>query len=380
MHLFDLYDDVLLSIVGFVDNDSLLSFVQTCNEAYAFGMPRIVSSVHLSRDHRQVFDFCHFMLSDPSRWIPHLRTLTISAGAMLHVCCADHTFFPAVPFGFQLADVLTQAYNLQQVYLNGIEELISYVPRIGDALVECPRLSDVSFRGMRDLSREVLLRKEGLRYIDIDNAGDVLPLLKRSRSTLEEVLFMFPTNSTVHFHNVGQWPRVHSLKIGRGTGIQRAHLATSFPNLRDLSFWSDDYDPNTPETRAHNEQASECWPSLNYLGGDLLCLHMLALTCHVRELFVDTVLSPGLYYHGPELDTPYKYAEIFLELIRVTAPTVLFCAVGHDMLDDIFYKRFAQLTPRLTFFDVIINTYISRRSFLDQVVCAVPCLSSGITS
>jgi hypothetical protein len=372
MHIFNLNDDVLMSIITYIDNEGLLSFVETCHEAYSFGMPRLVSSVHLSRDHRQVFDFCKFMLSDVERWIPLLRVLTISAGAMLHVCCSVHTTLPTVPFGFHLADVLSQAYNLERVYLNGIEELLSYIPRIGQALVNSPRLKDISFRGIGPLARDVLLRKDSLRYIDIDNAGDVVHLLRCSQSTLEEVLFMFPINSYQSFDNIGQWPRVHTLKSGRGTRIRRQHLANSFPNLRSLSFWSDDYDPETPILRAINEQDPACWPSLNYLGGDLLCLHTLALTCRVRELFVDTVLAPGLYYHGPELDTAYNYTELFLELLQVTSPSILFFAIDHNVWEDSFYTRLAGCIPNLTFLDVIVNTYISRQSFIDQVVHTTP--------
>ena len=370
MHILDLNHDVLLSIIDCIDNEGLLSFVQTCHEAYCLGMPRLVSSVHLNRDHRQVFDFCEFMLSDAQRWIPLLRILTISTGAMLHACCSMHTTLPTVPFGFHLAEVLSQACNLERVYLNGIEDLISYIPRIGHALVNCTRLKSISFRGVGPLARDVLLRKEGLRYIDVDNAEDVVPLLQCSRASLEEVLFMFPINSYQDFDNVGLWPRVHTLKSGRGTKIRRQQLAKSFPNLRSLSFWSDDYDTETQFLRVMNEQDSECWPNLKYLGGDLLCLHTLALTCHVRELFVDTVLAPGLYYHGPELDTAYNYTELFLELLEVTSPKVLFFAIDHNIWEDSFYTRLADCAPNLSFLDVIINTYISRQSFIDQVVHA----------
>jgi hypothetical protein len=382
MHLLELNYDVLSEIISSTQRSELSNFVRTCHLAHDLAMPYLVSSVHLHRDHQQVLNFCQFMLSDPSRWIPMLRVLRIlhfrddacidNNDSTSKICNNDpqtqkHPVSLQVLMGSRLADVLKHACNLSCLRLDDIEQLLEYAPQICGAIIFCPKLTTVHFSDMGQRSRDMMVNMLGLRHIDIHHDGDVTTLLRPFQSTLEEVSCMSPhvEHQSIEFDETYQWPRVHTLHLGNHSKnkIIKQKLVRAFPNLQTLLLVQR---PTDHSTRALNE-GSECWPRLDYVQGSLVDLYNLAFSCPIRELNVrGVVYSPNQPNNSS--------AEMFLDLVRATQPQVLSFSVSEALLDTSFYEQFSRFVPRLEFLEL--SLIYGSATFLQQLVRTITCCFS----
>src|ERR1700722_571285 len=361
MHIFELNYDVLSEIISSIQRSELTRFIRTCHSAYDFAMPYLISNVHLHRDHHQVLEFCQFMLSDPSRWIPLLRTLRILDGACIYPKTCDTSKARNDPqttkrpvslqilTGSLLADVLKHACNLNCLRLDNVEPLLECAPQVCGAIIFCPRLTTIHFSGMGQRSRDMMVNMLGLRHIDIHHDGDITTLLRPFQSTLEELSCMSShiDHQESEFDEAYQWPRVHTLHLGNHSKnrISKQKLTRAFPNLRNLLLPPRmNFSTGPLTTRCMNE-GSDCWPRLDYVEGTVMELYNLAFSCPIRELNVRGVIySPN---QGSP-DSPLT-ATMFLDLVRATQPSVLSFSVSEALLDVSFYEKLSRFVPHLAF-------------------------------
>ena len=356
MHLFDLNDDVLNSILSRVDSESLVDLMATCHIAYELAIQHLLYSVDLRLHVKQVLDFCKSILSSQhtSMQLPSLlKSLSMSDGAK--ILRTDPPFMSTLGFSAVLTMVLEQSHNLRKLHIEEIELLIEYHSQICDAIVGLPALTSITFTGAGPQSFAMISRMRGLRHVHVEHVSDLIPVIRPFHTTLETI-----SSEYKHWRNfedlqaladTDQWPRVHTLKLGV-INVPHTRLVRAFPNLRNLRLQGSL--PLVKETLLAG--LTPCWPSLDYVEGLIVELYRLALTCPIRELRFNSPPENLLSTKEPDgTEKLFRPPSMFLDIIQSASPVALSFPVSATMQDELFFRQLAALLPRLKILGILVD-------------------------
>jgi hypothetical protein len=369
MILFDLNNDVLLSIVSRLDNKSLIMFSRTCQTAYDAAIPFLLSFVRLSNNRARIISFCDYLL----RHTPRIRLLR-----RLEIWNLTHTpqenagpndKILDVPVGRPLANILTRADNLEHLYLSPSEGILAAEPDIATAIMRCPRLSTLRLRGDGVLTRKVLEETGALHVLSfhLSEGGSLAPILRRSQLTLEVLHItagVYRGVQDLNLDGTGCWHRLRELILFGRHAVSVQMLSRAFPNLRILGFiFGNEYVPS--EMRVLNEQVSSSWPSLDYVFGRVNDVYNLALSSQVREL--------KLICHLDNQNT--MTVDKFLDNVQHTTPIALTFGANPCLLNESFGRRFARSARGLHYLglQLVDKNFVS---FDQQVMFASHCVTT----
>lgn len=365
MHLFDLNDDVLYYTFSFVNERSVVNFIATSKTSRMIAIRHLSTNVWLKRDHKQVLDFCSFMLADDGNRIPMLRHLHIVRGAIIPACNTV-TYEPNAPptchFGPALANVLTKAYNLMTLGLEQFETLLLYEPQLCDIIPRCSSLSSVSFTRMRSQARNVAIRLKNLRHVVLDTEEELFSLIQHSQTSLMTISTTLSLRQPAG--GVGQWPHVRTLKIREILPVDTKALVQAFPNLRNFRLA-----PtikccriySSIRRRDRDSTQRVWWPCLKYVEGTVFDLHAMGLPCRIGHLKLTSIPYALATENVPSL----SYGEAILDLIRDAQPIALSfraCSpIGVPPFDAMFYTQLCMLAPHLQFIGIDLTKNVCSR-------------------
>lgn len=324
-------------------------------------MPQIISTVHIgNRDYgnevEQLRGFCKFILADHSR-ILLLRHLTMTHQDLNFLQHSDLKL---------LSGVFEGATRLEYLSMARPELYLLAAPSISTSLINCPRLRDLSFENVGQVTGEMIRHLRGLRKLQIPLHMNTLAIIQQSQPTLEILLSSFGNMDYLQLDGFGAWRNVRALKIpmaARMTG----DLYSAFPNVRDLMVIG------SPRTQAqHTSSPSERWSQLDIATGTLQALVAVGLPSSLRELRCITVLT----YQGMEdLEKDYPHSvDLFLRLVQKVKPSTL--SFGIDLksttIDAEFFVRLAKSARDLNYLGITVPVHTGSRVFADLVSSAPP--------
>jgi hypothetical protein len=340
MHLLQLNNDVVDSILSVTEQPSLLNFGRTCRSAYDAVIPYLLASIIFPRTKRLQLAFCQYMLADAEHRIPAMRTFRYPGYTARKL--RDNDIDESALWSM-LAQILMQAQNIRTLTLFNPDMLLEHDPRIVDAIVQYPLLTTLEISSFKTLSHNMLLSLRHLRNLTISNDSDVFPFIVPFQSTLEVLVigkvsgWRWPSR-VLSDCSVHRFLNVRRLELCGGYEIPTQIMTRLFPNLSELRLHSR-CDCLLPTTLASNRSNSECWPKLDFLRGEVLKLHDLVLSSRVRYLHVDG--RPG-----------YQELGTFIEVVRVLTPLALKFCVHVGETSEAFYKELAKHSSHLKFLNL----------------------------
>ncbi|KAH9835115.1 uncharacterized protein C8Q71DRAFT_908323 [Rhodofomes roseus] len=353
--LFSLNDDVLSIILAHLSTRDACQLTMTCRTGHALAMPQFLSEVKFlcisPRSAGRIRQFCAFMLADPERRIPCLRTLRLlgPAFALPESMGPDGSANLRYECPCHLSRVLQQASRLRALHLWNAAALLRASDGccFPDALAGLPALDVVHTHGRpwacallaRTASRPRALHlhaERGLARPPTSDfaAGSHLPALLSA--ALEELrLQQCVALAENLYHASVIFPRLRTLTLS-GYCAALASIASVFPALRTLRLQDVTFAAGQPIA---------AWPVLEGLqtNGDLA----MPLVGRVRRLELQVSLNV------------HERMPLFVALLQRTTPAVLFCTVAHNRVAE-WMKEVAGAAPGLRYLHLALQSLDAR--------------------
>ncbi|KAI0369271.1 hypothetical protein BV20DRAFT_371670 [Pilatotrama ljubarskyi] len=294
-----LNDDILLHTMSFMDRPSISALMQTCRRFQSRGAKFILKGEVILRSEPRILSFFLFMLADPARRFPLLRSLSI--------------FSSCTPLSLGIADLLRKLFcylaaagDLRRLWIFSAEKLLSSHPDLPSAIAQLPALTELLLTSAGPRCSEMLgaLRSTlvsftvAMDHHDYDTLGedtrspaekDPVSLLRRSRRTLDRVTMSFAQISP----GGPKFPNVTYLSLEYLDKPWIVDYIRAFPNLEELevlewegyssSFDDDDIEQHR-EANCMIQQFYGTWRGLRSYSGSLCDLYLLGLQCHIPHL------------------------------------------------------------------------------------------------
>ncbi len=256
--------------------------------------------IHLLRapltfENKRTFrSFCGFMLSD----VPHVPRFPFLR--CLDLCLQWHEELePRLVMGPVLAEFFRRAQHLEvlRVDVDDVENLLEEEREVAEALASLTNL--VAFRlgrkreGDRALAM-LLAMQSPLRKLSLPSYDSltILNILRKFTPSLEDIIITCPTEPFAEATH--SFPHVKRLTVISGYDLRVHPFIHNFPTLkrfhitemfRESDFTQGQLEPH----RQSNLAAQRSWTNLEFVGGSLLILYVLCLSCHGRDLSIDGV-------------------------------------------------------------------------------------------
>ncbi|KAH9933873.1 uncharacterized protein B0H18DRAFT_982413 [Fomitopsis serialis] len=324
MDFFSLNDDVLSIILAHLSTRDACQLTMTCRAGHAVAMPQFLREVKFlcisPRSAERIRQFCAFMLADPDRRIPCLRTLRLLGPAFSlreeEEREGEGTWRYECPC--HLSRVLQHATRLRELHLWAAGDLLQASDCFIDALAGLPALDVVHMHGrpwacqllyrMAARPRTVHLHAErlarrGLPASDFAGIHFPAPLSAALEDLRLQQCIALAENL---FHASIIFPALRTLTLS-GYCAALASIASVFPGLKCLRL---------QDVTFAAEQPIAAWTELACVqtNGDL----GIPLVCKVRRLELHVSLNV------------HERMPLFVSLMQRATPTVLFCTVAHN--------------------------------------------------
>ena len=278
--------DVLTLLVDILDDrKTLLSFMHTCRFTYAAGIQKLLS-LPVSLSYKRDFaSFCDFVLGHAEVRPSLIREISIDDASQVST---EHLLR-------RFLQVLELARNLQKFTMacgDNLSEAAIAGALASNTSIKSVTIASPNANTIAALRRWVSPVERAEVSLDESSLGgnenfkpallDPTWVFASVRPTLQEIT----THWAQSFSTGPSFPATKTLNVHSYYPVAMGDVARAFPNLSRLHVaFEQGFDAEELEReRGRNSTIEERWESLDYVGGDIGSVFVLALACRVKHL------------------------------------------------------------------------------------------------